>query len=61
MCLDSGTFLLIQGDEETTLEHVTSILAGDDRLKLIDAFGKSQEVSGAITEIDLLNKRIVVG
>ncbi len=61
MCLDSGTFLLIQGDDETTLEHVSSILAVDGRLKLIDAFGKAQDVSGAITEIDLLNKRIVVG
>lgn len=60
MCLDHGSFLLIQGEEETTLEHVASILLGDGRLKLVDAFGKTTEVAGTIREIDLMNKRVVL-
>ncbi len=60
MCLDHGTFLLIDGDEETPLEHVASILTANGRLKLVDVFGKSREIKGTIGEIDLMNKRIVL-
>lgn len=60
MCLDHGTFLLIQGEEETALEHVASILQGNGRIKLVDVFGQASELDGAIREIDLLNKRIVL-
>ncbi|WP_432823168.1 CooT family nickel-binding protein [Trichloromonas sp.] len=61
MCLDNGTFLLINNDEEISLEHVASILPTGGGLKLVDVFGKSREISGSISEIDLLNKRIVIG
>lgn len=60
MCMDHGPFLLIQGGEEISLEHVGSILVGPTGLKLVDVFGKTREVSGAISEIDLLNQRIVL-
>lgn len=60
MCMDNGTFLLVRGDEEENLDHVASILTGTDKLKLVDVFGKAREVSGRISEIDLLNKRIVL-
>ncbi len=61
MCLDNGTFLLISNDEDVSLEHVASILPIGDGLKLVDVFGKSREIPGSISEIDLLNKRIVIG
>jgi len=61
ICLDNGTFLLISNDEEVSLEHVASILPVGGGLKLVDVFGKSREVQGTISEIDLLNKRIVIG
>jgi predicted RNA-binding protein len=60
MCLDNGTFLLISNDEEVSLEHVASILPISGGLKLVDVFGKSREIQGSISEIDLLNKRIVI-
>jgi len=60
MCLDHGTFLLVSGDEETPLDHVASILAQDGRLRIVDILGKSRDVDGAIGEIDLLNRRIVL-
>ncbi|ALC17694.1 putative RNA-binding protein [Desulfuromonas soudanensis] len=60
MCLDHGSFLLIDGDEETTLEHVASILPGNGELKLVDVLGKVRVVPGNIGEIDFLNKRIVL-
>jgi predicted RNA-binding protein len=60
MCLDHGTFLLINGDEEVPLGNIASILPGDGRLRLLDVFGKSVDISGTIGEIDLLNKRIVL-
>ena len=61
MCLDNGTFLLVNGTEEISLEHVASILPAAGGLKLLDVFGKSREIKGSIEEIDLLNKRIVIG
>jgi predicted RNA-binding protein len=61
MCLDNGTFLLISKDEEIPLEQVSAILSNDGSLKLVDGFGKCREISGNIREIDLLNKRIVLG
>ncbi len=60
MCLDNGTFLLVHGGGELSLEHVASVLPVASGLKLVDVFGKSREIAGAIEEIDLLNKRIVV-
>jgi len=61
MCMDSGPFLLIQGDKEESLAEVNSILAGTSGLKLIDVFGKTREVPGKIVEIDLLNRRVILG
>lgn len=60
MCMDQGAFLLIDGEEETALEHVASILSTEQGLRLVDVFGKTREVKGTIGEIDLLNKRIVL-
>ncbi len=60
MCMDQGSFRLVQGDTETVMDHVASILPGDGALKLIDAFGKTEVLPGRIEEIDLLNRRIVV-
>ncbi|MDO3378791.1 CooT family nickel-binding protein [Geoalkalibacter halelectricus] len=60
MCLDPGCFHLVHGNEERDLQHITSILPGKTGLRLIDAFGKIEEVAGAIEEIDLLNRRIVI-
>ena len=60
MCLDHGSFLLVAGDEETSLEHVASVLPTGGRLKIVDIFGQTREVDGQIGEIDLLNRRIVL-
>jgi predicted RNA-binding protein len=60
MCLDSGAFFLVQGEEQRTLDHVASILPGHEGLKLIDAAGNIENVTGTIEEIDLLNRRIVM-
>ena len=61
MCLDYGPFKLIAGDDETSLENVATLLVEQEGLKLIDNFGKTELVSGQVTEIDLLNQRIVLG
>jgi predicted RNA-binding protein len=60
MCLDHGTFLLVNGEEETPLDHVAAILAQGGRLRLVDVLGASREVAGTIGEIDLLNRRIIL-
>jgi len=60
MCLDHGSFLLVAGEEETSLEHVASILTAGGQLKIVDVFGQTREVAGQIGEIDLLNRRIVL-
>jgi predicted RNA-binding protein len=60
MCLDYGPFKLVSGDEETSLENVASLLIQQDSVKLIDNFGKTELVSGRVSEIDLLNQRIVL-
>ena len=60
MCLDHGTFLLVSGEEETPLDHVASILAQNGRIRIVDVLGQARELSGAIGEIDLLNRRIVL-
>ncbi|MDY6849805.1 MAG: CooT family nickel-binding protein [Geoalkalibacter sp.] len=60
MCLDSGAFFLVQGEKQRTLEHVASILPGHKGVKLIDTFGNTENVTGTIEEIDLLNRRIVM-
>ena len=60
MCLDQGSFLLINGDEEKSLENVATMIPGKSSLKLIDIYGKTSEVMGAVDEIDFLNKRIVL-
>ncbi len=60
MCMDQGPFLLIKKGEEVSLEHVSSIIPAAGELKLVDVFGKIQKIPGSISEIDLLNKRIVL-
>ena len=60
MCLTQGSFLLINGDEETSLENVATLIPGKTSLKLIDIYGKTSEVDGIIDEIDFLNNRIVL-
>ena len=60
MCLDQGSFLLIHGNEEKSLENVATLIPGVTSLKLIDIYGKTTEVHGVIDEIDFLNKRIVL-
>jgi len=61
MCLNDGHFLLIQNDRETPLDEIAAILPVDGKLLLVDVLGKRREIAGSILEIDLLNKRIVVG
>jgi predicted RNA-binding protein len=61
MCLNDGHFLLVQNDTETHLDEIASILPTAGTVRLVDVFGKQREIVGAIQEIDLLNKRIVVG
>ncbi len=60
MCLDHGHFHLVTDNEETPLENVASILPSPEGLTLIDVFGKKKSVTGNISEIDLLNRRIVL-
>lgn len=60
MCLNDGHFLLVQGETETHLDEIAAILAASGKVRLVDVFGKHREIAGAIQEIDLLNKRIVV-
>ena len=60
MCLDYGPYKLVSGDEETSLENISSLLVQQDGLKLIDSFGKTEVIAGQIREIDLLNQRIVL-
>ena len=60
MCLDYGPFKLISGDAETSLENVASLLIQQDGVKLIDNFGKTALIAGQISEIDLLNQRIIL-
>ena len=60
MCMDQGSFRLVQNGKETAMDHVASILPGEGGLKLVDAFGKTEVIAGCIEEIDLLNRRIVV-
>ncbi|WP_020675348.1 CooT family nickel-binding protein [Geopsychrobacter electrodiphilus] len=60
MCLDYGPYKLISGDDETSLEEISTILVLADGLKLIDNFGKTRLITGTISEIDLLNQRIVL-
>ncbi|MDG5469761.1 CooT family nickel-binding protein [Deltaproteobacteria bacterium IMCC39524] len=61
MCLNDGHFLLVQGDQETTLEDVASLLVVKDKVRLVDVFGKHRDIDASIQEIDLLNNRIVLG
>ena len=61
MCLNDGHFLLVQGDQETALEDVASLLVVNDKVRLVDVFGKHRDIDATIQEIDLLNNRIVLG
>ena len=61
MCLNDGHFLLIQDDQETVLEDVASLLVMNDKIRLVDVFGKHRDIDATIQEIDLLNNRIVLG
>lgn len=60
MCFNDGSFLLVQGDNETTLDNIATILPGKESIKTIDIYGKTAEISGTIEEIDFLNNRIVI-
>ena len=60
MCLNDGHFLLIQNEQETALEDVASLLVVNDKLRLVDVFGKHRDIDASIQEIDLLNSRIVL-
>lgn len=60
MCIDNGPFLLVQGDQEESLAEINSILVLADGLKLVDVYGKTRSITGKISEIDLLERRIVV-
>ncbi len=60
MCLDYGPFKLIDNDQETDLQDIASIMVLEDGLKLIDSFGKISTLNGKVSEIDLLNQRIVL-
>jgi predicted RNA-binding protein len=61
MCIDHGPFLLVQGDQEESLAEINSILVLADGLKLVDVYGRSRTVKGVISEIDLLEHRVVIG
>lgn len=61
MCMNDGHFLLVQGETESHLDDISAILTAAGKLRLVDVFGQQREISGVIQEIDLLNKRIVVG
>ena len=60
MCLNDGHFLLVQGDQETALQDVASLLVVKDKIRLVDVFGKHRDIDASIQEIDLLNNRIVL-
>lgn len=60
MCMDHGSFLLINGDREISLENISSVMVVGNELKMIDIFGKTSDLDGRISEIDLLNRRIVL-
>lgn len=60
MCIDNGPFLLVQGDQEESLAEINSILVLADGLKLVDVYGKTRTITGKISEIDLLERRIVI-
>lgn len=61
MCFNDGSFLLVQGDDQSSLENIATVIPGPDALKLIDIYGKTSEIPGLIEEIDFLNNRIVLG
>jgi len=60
MCLNDGHFLLVQGESETALQDIASLLVVNGGLRLIDVFGKHRDIAASIQEIDLLNNRIVL-
>ena len=60
MCLNDGPFRLITPTEEINLDDISSILIGNGEVKLVDQFGKINTVTGTISEIDLMNQRIVL-
>lgn len=61
MCLNDGHFLLVQGDRETALQDIASLLIVNDKVRLVDVFGKHRDIDASIQEIDLLNNRILLG
>jgi predicted RNA-binding protein len=60
MCLNDGPFRLITPTEEINLDDISSILIGNGEVKLVDQFGKINTVNGTISEVDLMNQRIVL-
>lgn len=60
MCIDHGPFLLVRGDQEESLAEVNAILVVADGLKLVDVYGRTRTIVGKISEIDLLERRVVI-
>lgn len=60
MCMNDGPFLLVDGDREIALDDIASLLTLNGQLRLVDVFGKQRDLTGSISEIDLLNRRIVL-
>ncbi|MHB1399291.1 MAG: CooT family nickel-binding protein [Trichloromonadaceae bacterium] len=58
--MDHGSFVLINGDREISLENISSVTIVGNELRMIDIFGKTSDLDGRISEIDLLNRRIVL-
>ena len=60
MCLNDGHFLLVQDERETALDNIASLLILNGKVRLVDVFGKHEDIDAEIQEVDLLNSRIVL-
>jgi len=60
MC-EANAYVAVNGSEDLVMESLDRVEPQPDgAFLLVDIFGKQREITGAIQEIDLLNKRIVV-
>ena len=55
MCLNDGHFLLVQGDQETALQDVASLLVVNNKVRLVDVFGKQRDIDATIDESNYKN------
>ena len=60
MCMDTGPFELVRDDSVTPLAEAASIVQTDQGLFMIDLLGNKQPLAGTLSEIDLLNRRIIL-